>query len=58
MTRYISLTFSCSSWACAVVKCSAWADSGLAITTTYGTLYEPRNFNRQFAARCRKAGVR
>ena len=24
----------------------------------YGTPYEPRNFNRQFAVRCRKAGVR
>jgi integrase len=35
-----------------------WTDSGLAITTTCGTPFEPRNFNRQFAARCRKAGVR
>jgi len=37
---------------------SAWTDSGLVITTCFGTPYEPRNFNRQFAARCRKAGVR
>jgi integrase len=36
----------------------AWTDSGLAIITTCGTPFEPRNFNRQFAARCRKAGVR
>ena len=36
----------------------AWKDSDLVFTTTYGTPYEPRNFNRQFAVRCRKAGVR
>jgi integrase len=33
-------------------------DSGLVITTRYGTPYEPRNFNRQFAARSQKAAVR
>ena len=36
----------------------AWSDSGLVITTRYGTPFEPRNFNRQFTARCRKAKVR
>jgi integrase len=37
---------------------SAWHDSGLVMTTIYGTPYEPRNFNRHYAARCRTAGVR
>ncbi len=27
-------------------------------TSRYGTPYEPRNFNRQFAKRCKTAGVR
>jgi integrase len=36
----------------------AWQDNGLVFTSAYGTPYEPRNFNRQFAARCKKAGVR
>lgn len=36
----------------------AWHDSGLVITTTYGTPYEPRNFNRHYAARCTAAQVR
>jgi integrase len=36
----------------------AWQDNGLVFTSVYGTPYEPRNFNRQFAARCRKSGVR
>ncbi len=36
----------------------AWLDSGLVITTRYGTPYEPRNLNRQFTARCQRAGVR
>jgi integrase len=36
----------------------AWQDSDLVFTSIYGTPYEPRNFNRQFAVRCRKAGVR
>ena len=36
----------------------AWQDPELVFTSTYGTPYEPRNFNRQFAVRCRKAGVR
>jgi integrase len=35
-----------------------WHDSGFVITTSRGTPYEPRNFNRQFTIRCRKAGVR
>jgi integrase len=33
-------------------------DPELVFTGIYGTPYEPRNFNRQFANRCRKAGVR
>ena len=37
---------------------AAWHNSGLVITTIYGTPYEPRNFNRHYAARCRKAKVR
>jgi integrase len=36
----------------------AWQDNGLVFTSVYGTPYEPRNFNRQFAVRCRKAGAR
>ena len=36
----------------------AWHDTSLVITTTYGTPYEPRNFNRHYALRCRAAGVR
>jgi integrase len=36
----------------------AWQDNGLVFTSVHGTPYEPRNFNRQFAARCQKAGVR
>ncbi|HLX48553.1 MAG TPA: site-specific integrase [Streptosporangiaceae bacterium] len=36
----------------------AWQDSGLAVTTRYGTPVEPRNFLRSFGTRCRKAGVR
>jgi integrase len=35
-----------------------WHDTGLLITTKYGTPYEPRNFTRHFGARCRVAGVR
>jgi integrase len=35
-----------------------WQDTGLVFTTTYGTPYEPRNFARHFALRCKKAGVR
>jgi integrase len=35
-----------------------WQDSDLVFTSSRGTPYEPRNFNRQFAARCCKAGVR
>jgi integrase len=35
-----------------------WQGGGLVFTTTLGTPFEPRNFNRQFAARCRKAAVR
>ena len=36
----------------------AWHDTGLLITTRYGTPYEPRNFTRHFAARCLAAQVR
>lgn len=36
----------------------AWQDSAFVFTSSYGTPYEPRNFNRQFAVRCRKAEVR
>jgi integrase len=36
----------------------AWQDSELVFTSVRGTPYEPRNFKRQFAARCRKAEVR
>jgi integrase len=36
----------------------AWQDSELVFTSARGTPYEPRNFNRQFAVRCRKAKVR
>jgi integrase len=36
----------------------AWQDGNLVFTTTLGTPYEPRNFARHFALRCKKAGVR
>lgn len=36
----------------------AWQDNGLVVTTRLGTPVEPRNFHREFKARCRKAGVR
>ena len=36
----------------------AWQNPELVFTSICGTPYEPRNFNRQFANRCRKAGVR
>jgi integrase len=35
-----------------------WHDRGLVITTRRGGPYEPRNFTRHFASRCRAAGVR
>lgn len=34
-----------------------WDDSRLVFTTRHGTPIEPRNFNRSFATRCRKADV-
>jgi integrase len=34
-----------------------WQDSDLVFTTRWGTPIEPRNFNRSFEARCRKAKV-
>jgi integrase len=34
-----------------------WQASDLVFTTRWGTPIEPRNFNRSFDARCRKAGV-
>jgi len=37
---------------------AAWHDTGLIITTTYGTPYEPRNFNRHYGSRCAVATVR
>lgn len=36
---------------------SAWQESGLLLTTRYGTPIEPRNFNRSWDVRCAKAGV-
>jgi integrase len=35
-----------------------WTETGLVFTTSVGTPFEPRNFNRRFDARCAKAGVR
>jgi integrase len=35
-----------------------WQGSDLVFTTRYGTPIDPRNFNRSFDERCRKAGVR
>ena len=35
----------------------AWSDTGLVFTTHYGTPFEPRNFNRSFDRRIRRAGV-
>jgi integrase len=37
---------------------AAWHDGGWIITTRWGTPIEPRNFNRAWDTRCRKAGVR
>ena len=37
---------------------SAWHDSGLVLSTRLGLPVEPRNFHRDFKARCAKAGVR
>jgi integrase len=36
----------------------AWVDMGFVFTTRHGAPVEPRNFHRDFKARCRKAGVR
>lgn len=36
----------------------AWQDGKWIFTTRWGTPIEPRNFNRRWDARCRKAGVR
>ncbi|WP_234356847.1 tyrosine recombinase XerC [Streptomyces sp. NBRC 110028] len=35
-----------------------WTDSNFVFTTRYGTPIEPRNFNRSFADRSSKAGIR
>ncbi|MFE7130044.1 tyrosine recombinase XerC [Streptomyces sp. NPDC057638] len=35
-----------------------WTESDFVVTTRYGTPVEPRNFNRSFADRCARAGVR
>jgi integrase len=34
-----------------------WLQNDLVFTTRWGTAIEPRNFNRSFEARCRRAGV-
>ncbi|HEX4699164.1 MAG TPA: tyrosine-type recombinase/integrase [Actinomycetes bacterium] len=36
----------------------AWQGTNLVISTRYGLPVEPRNFHRDFKARCAKAGVR
>ena len=36
----------------------AWQASDLVVTTSHGTPFEPRNFNRSFTARCRAANLR
>lgn len=36
----------------------AWQGSNLIFTTRHGTPIEPRNLNRAWDARCRRAGVR
>jgi integrase len=36
----------------------SWSGTGFVITSRAGTAFEPRNFNRRFETRCRKAGVR
>jgi integrase len=36
----------------------AWLDLGFVFSTRHGAPIEPRNFHRDFKARCRKAGVR
>jgi integrase len=36
----------------------AWQGRDLVFTTRHGSPIEPRNFHRDFKARCRKAGVR
>ena len=37
---------------------SAWQHTGLVFCTAFGAPIDPRNFNRCWDARCRKAGVR
>jgi len=37
---------------------TTWQSNGLVFTTRYGTPIEPRNLNRSWDLRCRKAGVR
>jgi integrase len=37
---------------------AAWHEGGWIVTTRWGTPIEPRNFNRAWDTRCRKAGVR
>lgn len=37
---------------------AAWQGGSWVVTTCWGTPIEPRNFNRSWDARCRKAGVR
>ncbi len=38
-------------------KAPAWHESGLVLTSSLGTPFDPRNFHRAFVARARKAGV-
>ncbi|HEX2772832.1 MAG TPA: site-specific integrase, partial [Micromonosporaceae bacterium] len=44
--------------ACRRAAGAVWHETGLVLTSRYGTPVEPRNFHRDFKARCRKAGVR
>jgi integrase len=37
---------------------TTWQSNGLVFTTRYGTPIEPRNLNRSWDVRCRKAGIR
>jgi integrase len=34
-----------------------WEDWGFVFTSRHGTAIDPRNFNREFTTRCRRAGV-
>jgi integrase len=48
----------CAEQAAARVQAgNRWRQTGLVVTTRWGTPVEPRNFNRSFDTRCAKAGV-